>query len=465
MDEHTVGCAVLRGEVENTQPQLERRLGLLNATSINMSNMVGSGIFITLPLILGAMGGPQALLGWFLGAAIAIADALVWSELSAAFPGSGGSYVYLLNSFGREKWGLFWAFLFIFQIITSGPLEIASGNIGIGQYVSYLWRGMTPMGVKLIAAGVGVLTTLLLYRKITSIAKLMATLWIGMLVTVGWVIVSGALHFSAPLALSFPPHAFSFSVSFFLGLGSATLYIMYCYLGYYAVCYLGDEVIDPPRNLPRSMIISVSTVAVIFLVVSLSIIGVVPWKVAAESQFIASEFMQRLYGNWAGVTITILIIWSAFASTYAMMLAYSRIPYAAAREGNFFPIFSRLHAEKDFPHYSLLLIGGLTVASSFFALDEVIKALMTARILIQFIGQIIALAFLRRFHADVPRPFRMYLYPLPAAVAFTGWICVFMSAGTKYIAYGLLTLPLGGVAFLVMSKGRRTWPFAVASEK
>lgn len=426
--------------------------------------MVGSGIFITLPLILGAMGGPQALLGWFLGAAIAIADALVWSELSAAFPGSGGSYVYLLNSFGREKWGLFWAFLFIFQFITSGPLEIASGNIGIGQYVGYLWRGLTPMGVKLIAAGVGVLTTSLLYRKITSIARLMAALWIGMLVTVVWVIVAGALHFNAALAFSFPPHAFDFSVSFFLGLGSSTLYIMYCYLGYYAVCYLGDEVIDPPRNLPRSMIISVSAVALIFLVVSIYIVGVVPWKVAIQSQFIASEFMQRLYGNWAGVTITALIIWSAFASTYAMTLAYSRIPFAAAREGNFFPIFSKLHAEKDFPHYSLLLIGGLSVAASFFALDEVIKALMTARILIQFIGQILALAFLRRYRADLPRPFRMYLYPLPAIVAFIGWICVFMSAGIKYIAYGLLTLVLGGAAFLVMSKGRRAWPFTRPSD-
>ena len=212
----------------------------------------------------------------------------------------------------------------------------------------------------------GILTTVLLYRKITSIAKLMATLWIGMLVTVGWVIVSGALHFNARLAFSFPPRAFSFSAAFFLGLGSATLYIMYCYLGYYAVCYLGDEVIDPPRNLPRSMIISVSTVAVIFLTVSLSIVGVVPWKEVAESQFVASEFMQRVYGSWAGVTITILIIWTAFAASYAMMLAYSRIPYAAARDGNFFSIFSRLHAEKDFPHYSLLLIGGLTVASELF---------------------------------------------------------------------------------------------------
>src|SRR5579872_2244503 len=100
---------MVRGEVENRKPHLERRLGLLNATSINMSNMVGCGIFITLPLILGAMGGPQALLGWLLGAAIAIADAMIWGELSAAYPGSGGSYVYLLNSLGREKWGLFWA--------------------------------------------------------------------------------------------------------------------------------------------------------------------------------------------------------------------------------------------------------------------------------------------------------------------------------------------------------------------
>jgi amino acid transporter len=450
--------------VENSQPHLERRLGLLNATSINMSSMVGSGVFITLPLILGAMGGPQALLGWFLGAAIAIADALVWSELSVAYPGSGGSYVYLLNSFGREKWGRFLAFLFIFQIITSGPLEISTANIGIGQYVSYLWRDLTPMDLKLVAAGVGVLATMLLYRKITSIAKLMATLWIGMLVTVVWVIVSGALHFNARLAFSFPPRAFSLSLGSLAGLGSATLFIMYCYFGYYAVCFLGDEVIDPSRNLPRSMIISVITVAVIFYTISLSIVGVVPWKEAAASQFVASEFMQAIYGKWAGVTITILILWTAFASTCGLLFAYSRVPYAAARDGNFFSIFSRLHAEKDFPHYSLLLIGGLTVVSSFFALDEVIKALMTARILVQFVGQIVALAFLRKFRPEVPRPFKMYLYPLPAAVAFFGWGYVFLSAGTKYIAYGLLTLAFGGVAFIIMSKKRRSWPFAVAPE-
>lgn len=442
------------------EPHLERRLGLLHATSINMSNMVGSGVFITLPLIIGAMGGPQALLGWFVGALIAIADAMVWGELAGAFPGSGGTYVYLLNSFGREKWGLFWAFMFIFQIISSGPLEIASSNIGIAQYLAYLWHGMTPLEGKLVAGGVGVLATALLYRRIGSIARLMLALWVGMLVTVGWVIWAGFRHFGAALAISFPSRAFSLTTGFFMGLGSATLYVMYCYLGYYGVCYLGDEVVDPPRTIPRSMVISVICVAAVYLLICLSILGVIPWQQAMRSQFVASEFMQKIYGNWAGVAITVLILWSAFAATFALMLAYSRIPYAAALDGNFFRIFSKLHARKDFPHLSLLLIGGLSVAASLFDLADVINALITARILIQFVGQIVALAYLRKYRPEINRPFKMILYPSPAAIAFLGWMYVFLDAGKKYIAYGLLTLILGGMAFLVMSKRKGAWPFA-----
>ncbi|PYV90558.1 MAG: amino acid permease [Acidobacteria bacterium] len=451
----------ITGKNVKQQPlQLERRLGLLNATSINMSNMVGTGPFITLPLIIGAMGGPQALLGWFLGAAIAIADGMVWSELAAALPGSGGSYVYLRECFGREKWGRFWAFLFIFQLICSGPLEIASGNIAVAQYTDYLWQGVTPLQHKFVAAGAGILATLLLYRKISSIAKLMVALWVGMLVTVGWVILSGLLHFKAALAYSFPPHAFSFGTGFLMGLGSATLYVMYCYLGYYGVCYLGDEVIDPPRTIPRALVISVLAVLVINFLISLSIIGVIPWKEAIQSQFIASLFMEKLYGNWAGVTISLLILWTAFASIYALILTYSRIPYAAALDGNFFRVFGRLHEKKDFPHVSLLLIGGLSVAASFFDLADVISALMTARILVQFIGQIVALVWARKYHPEIHRPFKMFFYPLPCVIALLGWLYVFGNAGMKYIIYGLLTLMGGGIAFLIMTKKTHTWPFA-----
>lgn len=436
-----------------------KSLGLLNATSINMSNMVGTGPFITLPLIIGAMGGPQALLGWFAGAAIAIADGMVWSELSAALPGSGGSYIYLRESFNRHTWGRLWAFLFVFQLVSSGPLEIASGNIAIAQYLGYLFPLSGTQG-KFVAAGMGVLATVLLYRKITSIARLMIALWIGMLLTVAWLIISGLWHFDATRALDFPSGAFDFNRSFFLGLSSATLYVMYCYLGYYGVCYLGDEVREPARTIPRALVVSILGVLVINFLVSLSIIGVIPWRQALSSQFVASEVMQRVYGSWAGIAMTVLIVWTAFASVYALILTYSRVPYVAARDGNFFHLFARVHPAKDFPHYSLLLIGGLSVLASCFDLQDVISALMTARILVQFLGQIVALEFLRRFHPEVRRPFRMWLYPLPSLLAFAGWTAIFLNSGMQYVIYGLATMVFGVAAYLLMARKNGYWPFS-----
>lgn len=443
---------------------LERRLGLLNATSINMSNMVGSGTFVTLPLMLGAMGGPQALLGWLVGAMIALSDGLVWSELAAALPGSGGTYIYLREAFGRSRWGRFWAFLFVFQMVSSGPLEIASGNIAMAQYVGYLWQGMSPFEGKLVAAGIAVLSTALLYRKITSIARLMLALWIGMLVSVGWVILTGISNFDPELAFSFPPNAFSFSTGFFLGLGSTTLYVMYCYLGYYGVCYLGDEVIDPPRTIPRAVIISVVAVMAINLLFCLSIVGVVPWREVMQSQYMVCEFMQRIYGNWAGIVACLLMLWTSFAGIYALTLTYSRIPYAAALDGNFWRVFATLHPKKGFPHVSLLLIGGLSAAASFFNLAEVINALITSRILVQFVGQIVALWRLRSYHPEVVRPFKMALYPLPSAVALFGWMFVFLSSGYRYIAYGLLTVLAGCAVFLISAKRSQRWPFEIPGQ-
>ncbi len=441
------------------QPHLERRLGLLSATSINMSNMVGAGTFITLPLIISSMGGPQALLGWFTGTLIALADGMVWSELAGAFPGEGGSYVYLRDSFGRQKWGRFLGFMFIFQLILSGPLEIGSSNIGLAQYMGYLWPGMTLRDGKLVAAGAGVLATILLYRKITSIAKVMVTLWAGMLVAVVWVIISGFMHFNAHLAFSFPPHAFALRTGYLMGLGSSTLYVMYCYLGYYAVCYLGEEVVDPPRTVPRSIIISVLVVFVINLLLCLSVLGVIPWREAMQSPFIVALFMSRVYGNWAGKAVSLLIVWSAFAGTYALILAYSRVPYAAALDGNFFRPFAKLHTQKDFPHVSLLLIGVLSVLSSLFELAEVISALMTARILVQFVMQVVAVMVLRKYRPEVCRPFKMILYPLPCAIALVGWIFLFLDAGIRYVSFGLLTVLAGCAAFAIMSWKRQTWPF------
>src|SRR6476659_7581444 len=176
---------------------LLRRFGLLQATALNMSNMIGVGPFITIPLLMSALGGPQAMLGWIIAVLIAIPDGMIWSELGASMPGSGGTYVYLREAYGRETFGRLMAFLFIWQFILSGPLEIASGYIGFARYTGYVWPGITPLQTAMIAGGVGVINIALLYRKITSIGKITVSLWIGTLLATGAVIITGAMHFDS----------------------------------------------------------------------------------------------------------------------------------------------------------------------------------------------------------------------------------------------------------------------------
>ena len=408
-----------------------------------MSNMVGVGPFITIPLIISSMGGPQCMLGWLLGALLALSDGLVWSELAAAMPGTGGSYLYLREAFRRTSLGGLIPFLFIWQFVFSGPLEIASGYIGFAQYVGYFWRGMGAWQTRLVSLSAGVLVIVLLYRRITAVGRLTVALWIGMLLTVLGITAGGLAHFHRAVVFDFPPHAFSFSAGFAAGLGSAMLIAMYDYMGYYDICYVGGEVRDPARVIPRSIVYSVLAVAAIYLLMNLSIIAVVPWREAMQSRFIASEFTERLYGPRAASVVTALVLWTAFASVFALLLGYSRIPYAAAIDGHFFPIFGRLHPRGQFPHVSLLIMGGLSMAASLWNLDAVISALITSRILIQFIGQIVALHYLRKHQPDMPRPFRMWLYPVPSVVACAGWAYIFLTSGQQFIWFGLLTLAVG----------------------
>jgi amino acid transporter len=452
--------------VEQHAPGLERRFGLLQATALNMSNMVGVGPFITIPLLMSAMGGPQALLGWFVGLVIVVADGLIWSELGASLAGSGGSYRYLREGFGRDSWGRLVAFLFIWQLILSGPLEIASGYIGFSHYLAYVWPSMSDTGAIVIAMLVGVINIVLLYRRISSIGTLAVTLWIGTLITTVGVIAAGALHFNSATAFDFPPDAFKFSLGFLLGLGVAARVGIYDYLGYYDICYIGDEVKDPGRVIPRSILISVLAVAAIYIGINLSIIGVISWRdfipadAHKESEFIVSIFMERLYGPQVATVFTALVLWTAFGSVFALLLGYSRIPYAAALDGTFFRIFGRVHPTKQFPHVSLLFIGAVAIICAALPLGTVIEALLTTRILVQFIGQIIALTLLRRRQPDLPRPFKVWLYPLPNILALLGWIFLFATSGPLIIAFGVATLMLGIVGFFVWARATSQWPFA-----
>jgi APA family basic amino acid/polyamine antiporter len=460
------------GTDANGKPHLLRKLGLLQATALNMSNMIGVGPFITIPLLMGAIGGggPQAMLGWIVGLLIALPDGLVWAELGAALPGSGGSYVFLRDGFGRETWGRLMAFLFIWQLIISGPLEIGSGFIGFKQYLHYFWPNagdaQLDRRLQLCTVALGVLAIVLLYRRIGSIGKITVALWIGVLLTTGAVIFGGVGHFNPKVAFDFPPHAFAFSGGFVFGLGAAARIGIYDYMGYYDVCYIGDEVKDPGRVIPRSILISLLAVAVIYITMNFSIIGVVPWREFAvtdpngDAPPIASIFIERIYNSKAAVVFTVMVLWTSFASVFALLLGYSRIPYAAAKDGCFFKVFGRLHPTKDFPHISLVLIGVLSIACSFLTLDTVLNALVTMRILVQFIGQIGAVARLRKLKPASERPFKMWLYPLPALLALAGWIFLFVTSDLELILYSFAALIVGAQAFVLWSKARGSWlPF------
>jgi amino acid transporter len=449
------------------QPRLTRRFGLLPATALNMTNMLGAGPFITIPLLMTALGGPQAMLGWIVALVIVICDGMVWSELGAAMPGSGGSFNYLREAFGPARFGRLMAFLFVWQFVLSGPLEIASGYIGFAQYASFIWRGLTRTGVIVLVTVVGLINIALLYRRIHSIAKITVSLWIGTLITVLAVIVTGAVNFNPGIAFDFPPGAFNFSLGFFLGLGAASRIGIYDYLGYYDVCYIGDEVKDPGRVIPRSILISTIAVAIIYIGINFSIIGVVPWRefVPAadhpESNFIVSVFMQKIYGNGVAMVFTLLVLWTAFGSVFALLLGYSRIPFAAAESGYFFRVFGKLHPTKDFPYVSLLVLGAISIIAGFFSLGTVIDALIVTRILVQFMGQVVGLILLRRRAPMMPRPYRMWLYPVPALVALLGWIFVFATTQLRVILFGVGVLLAGCVVFLIWSWRTRRWPFSL----
>jgi amino acid transporter len=447
----------------NAAEKLERGLGLKEATALNMIDMVGIGPFVVIPLVIKDMGGPQCLLAWAAGAALALVDGCIWAELGAAMPEAGGSYVYLREAYGPARWGRLLSFLLIWQTIFQAPLVMASGTIGFAQYLTYLVP-LGRYGQKAVAGGLVIVLVALLYRRITAVGKISLLLWAGVIGTIVWLIWAGATHFHASLAFHYPAGAWNLSWLFFVGLGSATVETIYCYWGYYNVCQLGGEVQEPERNIPRAIFFSILGIAVLYLAMQTSVLGVVPWQQAKESQFIASTFFERIYGSPAATVATVMILWIAFASLFSLTLGYSRVPYAAALDGNFFSAFGRVHPTKRFPHISLLALGAAgLVFSLLFSLRDVIRAITAMRVLVQFMGQGIGLMLLHRRWPGARLPFRMWFYPVPAVVAVIGWAAVFAATGWFALA-GLGVMLVGGAVYLLRAGRLRKWPWAEAAK-
>lgn len=436
----------------------ERGIGLRSAVAINMTQMCGIGPFVTIPLMIAALGGPQAAVGWVVGALLALADGLVWAELGAAMPGAGGTYLYLREAF-QYRSGRMMPFLFVWTAMFTIPLIMATGVIGLVQYLGYLIPGMSWVEIHAISLAVVAIVLFALYRRVTSTGAISTVLWMVALLSLLIVIVASLTNFHSGLAFTYPHHAFAFGGPFWAGLGGGLLIGIYDYLGYNTAAYMGAELKDPGRVLPRSIVYAVLGIMVAYLAMNIGVLGVVPWQQAAKSQSVASLVLDRTWGKAAADITTVLIVVTAFGSIFAGLMGGSRVPFNAARDGLFFRPFGRLHPKHRIPHVALLVMGVITAVGSFFTLTTVINVLLAVFVIVQAVAQVVALTVLRRRQPLLHRPYRQWLYPLPSLIAVGGWIYVYTSSGSTPIIFSLVVLAVGFLAFLGWSKFEHQWPF------
>ena len=426
--------------------------------------MVGIGPFISMPIVIGLLGG-MYLWAWIAGAVLSFIDAMIWSELGAAYPLAGGSYNFLKVSYGERGPGKMMSFLYVWQTIIQAPLVAASAAIGFAQYFMYL----VPLELwqqKAVSGAVIIFVTFLLYRKIESIGKIGVLLWLGVIGTLGWIIFGGLSHGNFMQPLFEMKTGFSLNALASFVFGQACVKTIYSYLGYYNVCHLGGEIKNPGKNIPRSMFISIAVIAVLYLSMNLSVTSVIPWEEikswqdAGTNNFVISTFIERLYGHTAAIVITVMVLWVALASLFAVMLGYSRVPFAAARDGAFFNIFGKLHPTKDFPYVSLLILAAFAfVFSLLFRMGDVISGILAMRIMVQFIGQAVGVMLLRKRKGTAGLPFKMPLYPVPVILAILLWLFVFYATGTAVIISFAIVLISGLIVYLIKARIKKEWPF------
>jgi len=432
-------------------PQTNRKINLLQATSINMIDMVGIGPFVVMPFVVSQFQDGLFIWAWAFGAFAALTDAMIWSELGAKYPLAGGTYNFHRIAFG-EKGGKLMSFLFVWQTSIQAPLVVASGAIGFAQYLSYI-VDITTLQQKLISGGLVILVFFLLYRKIETIGKISVFLGTIVILTILWIIISGFTHQQHSLKLIPSGNESFFSLAFWAAIGYGSLKTVYAYLGYYNVCHLGGEIKNPGKNIPRSIFISIAGIACLYLLMNISVMGVIPWQtVRAEDKYLVSSFMEQVHGKQAGVFVTVLILCIALASLFAVVLGYSRVPYAAAEDGNFFKVFAKLHPTKKFPYVSLIVLCSVGfLFSLFMKLGDVITSILAMRIIIQFIGQAVGVTLLRRRFGTRDLPFRMWLFPLPVILSIVIWLFLFYSTGW-FALWGSLIAAAGAVVYFVVNR-------------
>lgn len=431
---------------------LKRELNAVQATAVNMIDMVGIGPFVTTAIVVSTMGNtPAAILAWVFGAALSFVDAAIWSELGAKIPKAGGSYAFLRETYGT-RWGKLMAFLFVWQTVFQAPLVVTSGSLGFAKYLGYL-VDMTPLVTHLVAAALIAVLVAMLYRRIRQVGVISVVLWIAVIITMVWIIAGGLIGGTPAQAFDWSNTVIpSGSQGIVWGaLGIASISTIYSYLGYYNVCHLGAEVQQPEKIIPRSMYLSIAGITVLYLGMQVAVMAVLPAPEIAGSSFVVSTFMERLYGGAAGQVATALVLLVALSSLFSVMLGYTRIPYAAAKDGLFFAVFGKEHPRLNFPHISLLVLGGLGVVFSLtLTIEDSIKSIITMRIFTQFIAQAVGLMVYRKRVGAAAMPWRMWLYPIPVLLTIVGWLWIFASAKPLQQIVAIAAPLVGALVYVVV---------------
>jgi amino acid transporter len=451
------------GPTVSGQPALERKIGPVQATAINMTQMCGIGPFVTIPAMVATIGGPEAMFGWIIGAIVALADGLIWAELGAAMPGAGGTYIYLREAF-QYRTGRLMPFLFVWSAVLFIPLIMSTGIIGLVQYLGYLIPGVTDASGnttlgKLIGVGITLLIMVALFRKIGQIGKLTTVLFVVMLIAVLSTIVAAFTHFSGAQAFAFTPGAFGSHGTFWAGLGAGLIIAIYDYLGYNTTAYLGAEIRDPGRNIPRSIVFSILGIMSLYFLLQIGVLGSVPLDELKSATSVASTVLEQAWGSGTARAITVLIVVAAIGSVFAGLLGGSRVPFEAARDKVFLPVFGQLHPKLKLPTAGVLAMGAITIIGSLFTLTTIINAAVATLVIIQSLAQVAAIVVLRRRQPNLARPYRQWLYPVPTIVALIGWVYIYISASWLSIGLSLGWILVGAIAFLIYAKAERTWPF------
>ena len=451
------------GSAVSRRPALERSIGPMQATAINMTQMCGIGPFVTIPAMVATIGGPEAMFGWIVGAILALADGLIWAELGAAMPGAGGTYIYLREAF-QYRTGRLMPFLFVWSAVLFIPLIMSTGIIGLVQYLGYLIPGVTSdsgntaLG-KIIGVGITLLIMVALFRKIGQIGKLTTVLFVVMLVAAISTIIAAFTHFNSAQAFAFTPGAFGSHGTFWAGLGAGLIIAIYDYLGYNTTAYLGAEMRDPGRTIPRSIVFAIVGIMTLYFLLQIGVLGAIPLDDLKNATSVASTVLEQAWGVGTADAITVLIIIAAAGSVFAGLLGGSRVPFEAAHDKVFLPVFGKLHPKLHLPTAGVLTMGAITIIGSLFTLTTIINAAVATLVIIQSLAQCAAIVVLRRRQPNLVRPYRQWLYPVPTVIALVGWVYVYVSATWLSIGLSVCWILIGVVAYLIYARTERTWPF------